>query len=570
MSFSSTSRRALSPLVLHLGLVVIALTSLGGCESEVPAPVAEDRLVEELMDEYIAARFTFYPVEATLAGLPGNDDRLGDFSRTDIEGRIRFLIDYRQKLTGVRPTWLSESAHMDLLWLTSLVKAELFELEERALWSRSPAFYGDAIREGIVSLLLSGDLAGRTGALAGRLDEVPDLVEDAKANLTSSSALWVEEGIASLNRSRALLSDLPLLLEPSLPSYRVADLAERSRAGVRALQSLIAVLTVRPVSPEVDYVLGDGRMEKLLLYREMIDRPLDELTAMANEAVTDETDALTELALEAYPGVSLRQLSNADTSDPIPAEEDEVRALADEVRAALGLREPVRVRRVPSTFLRDRVELWRPASLEPVKDPVLLLSDGEPPLGTSELRFLTLMELSSRLPQFEFQARAASLLRRVMASGISSEGFRSWRTGRRLAAGFENGDPRLFLHYRSRALLENVRLLAVLSIHGGAMNLAEAEGLFEERGLLSPRDARAEARRAALDPSVADAALGRLLFEELAHDYRRAFPLSADDEIVEKILTEGLVPLRLIRSKLLGPSDAQASETFSGTGTGGR
>jgi hypothetical protein len=84
------------------------------------------------------------------------------------------------------------------------------------------------------------------------------------------------------------------------------------------------------------------------------------------------------------------------------------------------------------------------------------------------------------------------------------------------------------------------------------MSLGEAEQRFREVGYLSPEAAAYEAERAAVDPGVGSAALGRLLLEELARDYLRSHPLTSPAELEDLFLSEGLVPLRLVRFKLLG------------------
>ena len=108
----------------------------------------EDRLLESLMEDYVVERFRFYPVESTRAGLPGGDDRLGSFSRHDVEARIAWLADFHLQVAGVHLAALSRPAYLDALWLTSLVKAEILDLEERRLWEKSAAFYAEPIRRG--------------------------------------------------------------------------------------------------------------------------------------------------------------------------------------------------------------------------------------------------------------------------------------------------------------------------------------------------------------------------------------------------------------------------------------
>ncbi|HXV65276.1 MAG TPA: DUF885 family protein [Vicinamibacteria bacterium] len=537
----------------------VFLIALGSCRLESLAEDAEDRLLERLIEEYVTARFEFYPVEATAAGLAGNDDRLGTFARPDIERRVGWLADFQQKLSGLSPRRLSPAAHTDALWLSSLVKAELFELEERARWRTTASFYGEFIRAGIVSLLLSSDLPSRTGSLAGRLDEIPSLVEQAKANLDEqSSRLWIEDGVASLDRCLAVLGDLVKILEKHIPSYRLSNLAERNRLAMRSVQSLREVLSERlDAAPETDAVLGEDALARLFLYQDMVDASLDDVFHEASEAVENRTNALIELALERFAGQPLRDLLSSPPATELS--EDGVRLLAEEVGRLLALPSPVGVRLVPSDFLAPLpVRLWRKTSPEPLGDVVLLVGVPFGSMAEADVELLTWIELTTRLPQLDSQARSTSLLRRVFAARTTSEGWRSWRWRRSMSADYRGGDPTLRLRSDRRALVEELRLLAVLSFHARGATIEQIQELFLQNGHLSPVDARREAERVALDPRVGSSALGHLLLRRLSRDYLRAFPLSSETELDQRILGEGLVPIRLIRARLLDSSEFES------------
>jgi len=153
---------------------------------------------------------------------------------------------------------------------------------------------------------------------------------------------------------------------------------------------------------------------------------------------------------------------------------------------------------------------------------------------------------------FVRQSESASLLRRVFRSRTASEGWKSWLLRRVLDRGYAEGDPELRLRQIHRDLLDDLRLEAMVSIHAFGMTLGAAEQRFREIGLLSREAAALEAERAAVDPGAGSAALGRLLLEELARDYLRSHPLISPEELEDAFLSEGLVPLRLLRFKLLG------------------
>jgi len=547
----------LSSRILAL-LAALALCACGG-ETKESFP-EEDRLLESLMEEYVAARFGFYPVESTLAGLPGRDAALGSFSRTDIGGRVVWLSDFHTKLMGLKLKALSQPAYLDALWLTSLTKAELFDLENRRLWALSPAFYGEQIRTGLVSLLLAPDLANRTEELEGRLDAISTLADQAGENLGELSDSHRRDGLRSLLLCRDLLSEMPVLLEASVPSYRVAELSEKSRLAMRGLQSLLSRLSQDPASaPAASAVLPLGRegLSLYLLLHEMIDWPPDRILLEAKDAISDASNQLTEVALEHLADRELRAILAENRASEAPGED--VAAFEARARGFLeaGANQDfpdgaIPVQLVPPYFLAPEwVRLWRPASLDRVKE-VSLLASASAPANAREMELSTLAEVAGGYRLFVRQSESASLLRRVFRARTASEGWKSWLLRRVLDRGYAEGDPELRLRQLHRELLEDLRLEAAVSIHAFGTGLAAAAQRFREAGYLSAEAAALEAERAAVDPGAGSAALGRLLLEELARDFVRSRPLVSPEELEDAFLAEGLVPLRLLRFKLLG------------------
>lgn len=548
-------------------LLTLAFSSLDACVGTGSAPAFsdEDRLLERLMEDYVTARFHFYPVESTLAGLPGNDDRLGSFSHTDVTRRISWLYDFHNRLSGVRITALSQPAFLDTLWLTSLTKAELFDLEKRKIWSSSPGFYADTIRSGIVSLVLAPDLASRTDALAGRLDGISTLLDQAGENLGPLSDDQRRDGLRSLQLCRDLLTDLPVLLEQQLPSYRVADLAERSRSATRSLQALVNRLSLSPagssgMAAARDTALGAEGFTQFLRYREMVDWPSERILQEAEKRLDDATNELTELALEKFPDRSLESLLSP--SAPLPPEnpEEEISRYEARVQSFLEAHqidgrpeEPIPVRRVPFEFLAPGlVRLWRPAALSAMKDVSLIVSANAEGALPRELELLTLEEVGGRYRQYARQSESRSLLRRVAFARTTSEGWLSRVVSGLVSQGYGKEDPELELRRLQLSRLAALRLSAVVRFHAFGLSSSEVEREFRDKGFLSRDRAASEALSVAVDPEVGSPALGAILFEELAHDYLKAHPLATEEDLEETFLAEGLVPIRLIRFRLLG------------------
>jgi hypothetical protein len=556
MNLSKIARSPLGSLVAIA--VLLNGTSCGRLKT--PELPAEDRLLDKLMEIYVAERFRFYPVEATLAGLPGNDDRLGDYARSDIQLRIGWLSDFHQKLVGLRLTALSQPAYLDALWLRSLVKDELLVLEERGLWRKTMSFYSEKARVGLVALLVDPNLAERANALAGRLSEIPELFARARENVGVASSVWWDDGLGSLEQCRQLLADMPEILKDRVAPHRLAELALLSRAATRALQDTVSFGSRSEHSGDSDdYRLGYEGLERFLLYRDMVDWPIEELEERVEADHLAVYHRVTELALSQVPVLPLRDLLSHGKGafDPlslVESVESDVRTFTKKSSEADAPESPIPVVEVPYYFVAPyRVRLWRPAALEPNRPAFLMVSRGlEVELSKNEVELLAFLEVSGRSHVFERQSGSPSLLRRVFASGSMSEGFRLKRGLDLLELGFGAENAALTLEERHGALLELTRLLAVVRLHARGESLSEIEGLFYERGYVSRRRAKLEAARVATDPGAGRAALGLMLLDELSRLYWREHPLATAAELDERILSGGLLPVRLVRFHLLG------------------
>ena len=282
-------------------------------------------------------------------------------------------------------------------------------------------------------MLLDPDVASRTSALAGRLDAIPTLVDQAKENLFFGAGPWRSDGLAALALCRALLAELPQLLAERVPAYRVAELVgEESDGDEGALVAreprrrgdrIGTSSTGRPSVPK--------RLERYFLYSEMVDAPAPSVLAEANEALAVTTDELTALALERFAGEPLPpSFSLPAAGRSVPERPSRERRSGPGLsRQPLGdpfpLSYPVPVVSVAPYFVApDTVALFRPAALEPAKGPFLIVDVATPAPDERSLRLRTLGEVAVRFRQFAFQARSTSLLRRVFSTRTTIEGFR--------------------------------------------------------------------------------------------------------------------------------------------------
>ncbi len=554
---------------------------------------AEDEILEERAREYFDERFRFYPVEATAAGLHAYDGELGQFGARHVASRVLQLRDLRQRLLGTDLTGLSRAAFVDALWLTSTVKAELFELEEIELWRRSPRFYSEIVCRGVWSLLEPWG-SPRVEALLSRLAQVPIVLQAAVENLDSPSPIAIEEGLADFQRCQATIAELPATLEGFLNDARAGEIQRATREVQEHIQGFIAHLetNVTPAEPD-SFRWGEENLRVQLLYREMEETPLQTIRLMAERQLIDTKETTKKLAatLDAS-SASLTGSAEADepaaaayaaqqvmdpTEDLISATGElleALRRLVSESEMAASVSEapipPVKVSRfVPSHAV---ALLETPGPLDPSGEAVFLLAPpshplpGHPtvPVVPYELQVLAMREVYPG-KYFRFLAGRGqtghSDLRRLLISRANREGWSHYAEAVLLDEEYASADPRLRLAALHRMVLEQTRLVTAILLHAGDLSLSTATRMFVNEAFLDPSAAEREARMVALDPTRMSAALGKLQIMKLRRDFVEAERDAATlREFHQAFLSCGELPLRLVRLLLLSGGEGQTLE----------
>ncbi|HEX9726845.1 MAG TPA: DUF885 family protein [Vicinamibacteria bacterium] len=552
---------------------------------------AEDRILEERAREYFDERFRFYPVEATVAGVHAYDGELGRFEVSQITSRVRQLRDLRQRLLGIDLAVLSWDGFVDALWLTSTVKAELFELEQIEPWRKSPGFYADVICRGVSSLLEPWG-SPRVDALLSRLGQVPLLLQAAIGNLENPSPLALEEGLADLETCQETIADLPRGLEGFSHDARADEIERAARQAGEHIQGFISHLEndVTPAGPD-SFRWGEEKLRLQLLYREMEETPLQTIRLIAERELSDTRDRVKELAvtLDRSSMTAEPSATSAEQQDPLGGE---VMEPTEELVSATGkllatlrqwvsereMTESVSEAPIPavkvSRFVPPHVlaRLEAPGPLDPSSGAVFLLAPPkESPTGRIpgpavpyELQALAMREVYPgkyfRLVTGRGQA-GRSDLRRLLISRANREGWAHYAETTLLDEGYAGADPRLKMASLQHLALEQTRLVTAILLHAGDLSLSTATNMFVNEADLDPLTAEREARRVALDPNVMSASLGRLQIMKLRRDFLGARgDTTASREFHRAFLCSGELPLRLVRLLLLSRGEGQTLE----------
>ncbi|MFQ5789469.1 MAG: DUF885 family protein [Acidobacteriota bacterium] len=559
---------------MSLVFLILPLTS---CQGAHPDRWVEDRILTERIEEYLGARHRFYPVEATQAGDHSHDAELGSFRPEALRGRLSWLHDFRQKLLGVDLTKLSRSSYVDALWLTSLVKAEIHELDAVAAWRKSPAFYGRLICAGATGLVSGEPSEPRITALLSRLRQVPSLLEEARSNMEAPSRVVLEEDLAELGRCRRILLGLPAVVGKTVTGKLIA-LGEQSREAAGALQELIRYIELRllPQAPE-SFALGPETLRLRLLYQEMEDTPLATIRQLAEGELGKARSQMEEIARRLGPDRRLPRILADLTREQVSAPEviaftEAVLLRIHDFAAARDLTSGIGDRRIQvietPPYLRDGfvATLHVPDPLE--EDPrgaYLMLSLPEPgwPARRREahLRSLThdalqLAAMGEIYPgkylQHIFRSQNGSRLRRLLISEANRKGWSRYVQQMLLEEGYDAQNLPLRLIRLHRWVMDLSRLVMAIRLHSQETSLGAAARFFQEQAFLTRQRAEKEARAVATHPDLLKAALGKLQILKLRQDYLHTAVSSGKlRDFHDAFLSAGVIPIRLVGLLLL-------------------
>ena len=193
--------------------------------------------LQGLAGEYYRWRDEQYPVRSSYEGLHTWDDRLTDYSAAAVAERRRQIRDLLHRVQAMQTEGWAKPDRADwLLFRSQLETVEFFDRVGRREES-DPQLYVEECSNAIFSLLKKeyAPPALRARAAASRLERVPELMRQARANLKEPVRLYARLAIESARSMDSLFGASLMTLAPGLPAG-VRSALERSRdAALNAL-----------------------------------------------------------------------------------------------------------------------------------------------------------------------------------------------------------------------------------------------------------------------------------------------------------------------------------------------
>jgi len=500
------------------------------------------------------------PVAATQAGVPGHDNRYGRFSTPALAPHLAALKSIATALESANVADLEEE--IDRTALLNEIRVMLLRYEKLKPQAKNPEFWLSHLLGGLHHLLLSADRtpADKAAAAIGRLEDIPDFLEDLKTSLEEPVRVFVETAMRMTEGGRLLIKEIAAALGAQAPTH-AARLSAAAELASAALLAFDANLERWLDMGTEHFAIGEDAFNFLLHYQHALRDTAPELWRYGLRLKEEIEADLVRLAKQLDGGSPWPELVDRLRGDH-PASNELVDAYAKEMARARDFVEQRKLAPIPKAPLGV---IPTPAFMRPVIPYAAYDSPGAYSRDRTGWFYVTVRILRDHC-RYELAATALhegypghhlqlviakelpSHVRKNLWTPLTVEGWALYCEDMMGEEGFYASDQELFFQ-RVHLLWRAMRILLDVGLHTRGMTREQAvdqmvSELHVERG-----NAEAEVRRYCAWPAYQlSYAVGRRELLRLRDDFRKAkgnsFTLRGFHDAV---LPYGGLPVTLIR-----------------------
>ncbi len=187
---------------------------------------------------YFDLHWQLDPVAATQAGVTAHDGRYGRFSPAALAPHLAALKAIAAALEEA--TVVDLDAEIDRTALLNEIRVTLRRFERLRPQATNPEFWLSHLLSGLHHLLLAADRSPEVKAAAAlaRLEDIPALLDDARATLVEPVRVFVETALRMIEGGRLLVGEVAAALGAAAPARagQLQAAAERADAALDAFE----------------------------------------------------------------------------------------------------------------------------------------------------------------------------------------------------------------------------------------------------------------------------------------------------------------------------------------------
>jgi uncharacterized protein (DUF885 family) len=234
-----------------LGLILAAC-------NRTPSPVTSDS--EKLTQDFIYGNLALYPTNATATGYHQHngialDELIDDYSAAGLDKQREFCTGIQNRATALDAAKLDQEQKADLDIIKSNAGLCLLDLNTIQNFKHNPTLYVELVGNALFTpfMLNYAPLEQRFDHITRRLEKVPALFEQAKANLTDAPEVWNRVAREENDGNIALIDKT---LRDAVPESRKGAYSAAAAKAIAAVRDFNVLLKDKLSAHTSDWRLG--------------------------------------------------------------------------------------------------------------------------------------------------------------------------------------------------------------------------------------------------------------------------------------------------------------------------
>lgn len=241
------------------------------------------------LDNFFGSYYRHRPVNATFIGKHAYDGGLPDYSAQGVDDTRTEIETLRAQLHSLPDEQLSATEQLDRQLAEGFLEIQRWEYDSQHFQRGNPCVYTGEAAFGVLSLLRRpfAPFVERLDRVAERLEAVPELFAQARANLQQAPHTWVKKALDECDGMIALCRQgLPeLLAEQRAEHPSLLAAAQRAAQATAEFQRFLE----RDLLAREDgaYACGEEAFARYLRYGHFLDQSAEEIAAYAEAQIAE-------------------------------------------------------------------------------------------------------------------------------------------------------------------------------------------------------------------------------------------------------------------------------------------
>ncbi|MGH9559620.1 MAG: DUF885 domain-containing protein [Bryobacteraceae bacterium] len=261
----------------------IAAAALLSASCSAPKKMLPD--FDALTQDFVYGSLALSPVSATAAGYHENygehlDEMLDDYGPAGIAADQTFIASFEQRVAELDPSTLNQEQRADLEIITNNLGLSHLELDTIQSYKHNPTVYVELIGNALFSpyVLNYAPAEKRFDQISKRIEKVPTLLDQAKANLVDAPEVWNR---VAREENRGNIELIDKTLRAAVPKSVKTEYDKAADTALPALRDFNTYLEKDLSKKTSDWRLGKDKYDRKFAYTLATGKTPEQLLAQA-------------------------------------------------------------------------------------------------------------------------------------------------------------------------------------------------------------------------------------------------------------------------------------------------